>query len=231
MPDASALGHSPTLLQYTIDSSDDSAFDSFPASARPFVFRLGTVVDVVLQNMVGLDGVCEAHPFHLHGHKFWITDWGGGSAATSASSFNSSARASQPLSRDTVTLYPTEFSANSGIKGAPGTACGWVRLRFVADNAGVWLLHCHLGFHMEMGMMLSFVVGSDELRRSRPIVPVPLMPLLGTVPMVALATVLAVAVLALVWRLCLLYRDWRKVSLDPDSSQIDLLSDSGESST
>ena len=224
MPGASALGNSPTLLQYAIDSSDDSVFASFPAAARPFVFRLGTVVDVVLQNTVALDGVCEAHPFHLHGHKFWIVDWGTGDAAD-ASSFNSSARASQPLSRDTVTLYPTSVGANSGVRGVPGTACGWVRLRFVADNAGAWLLHCHLGFHMEMGMSLSLVVGSDELRRSRTIVPPPLPPSasLGTFAIAALATVLAAAVAALAWRLCLLYRNWKRASFDLDSSRIDLL--------
>ena len=29
---------------------------------------------------------------------------------------------------------------------------GWVVLRLRANNPGAWLLHCHIGWHMIMGM-------------------------------------------------------------------------------
>ena len=36
------------------------------------------LVDIVIQNTVAINGVCESHPFHLHGHKFWIHSYGTG---------------------------------------------------------------------------------------------------------------------------------------------------------
>ena len=30
------------------------------------------LVDIVIQNTVALNGVCESHPFHLYGRKFWL---------------------------------------------------------------------------------------------------------------------------------------------------------------
>lgn len=33
---------------------------------------------------------------------------------------------------------------------------GWVLIRFVADNPGLWAFHCHIGWHMAAGLMLQF---------------------------------------------------------------------------
>lgn len=36
--------------------------------------------------------------------------------------------------------------------GAPNvTAAGWVALRFVTDNPGVWPFHCHITWHQVRG--------------------------------------------------------------------------------
>jgi L-ascorbate oxidase len=39
---------------------------------------------------------------------------------------------------------------------------GYLILRFVADNPGVWLVHCHLDFHSEVGMGFLLRVGTDS---------------------------------------------------------------------
>ena len=39
---------------------------------------------------------------------------------------------------------------------------GYSIFRFVADNPGSWLLHCHLDFHSEIGMALIIKVGTDN---------------------------------------------------------------------
>lgn len=39
---------------------------------------------------------------------------------------------------------------------------GYTVLRFIADNPGTWLFHCHLEFHSEVGMTLMFKVGGKE---------------------------------------------------------------------
>lgn len=40
---------------------------------------------------------------------------------------------------------------------------GWLRVRFVADNPGVWLSHCHVLWHVYFGQALAFVVEPDRI--------------------------------------------------------------------
>ncbi|KAJ3152619.1 hypothetical protein HDU89_001312 [Geranomyces variabilis] len=50
----------------------NNTIQNLPAASKPVSIERGRVVDVVLQSSVGnLNGVCEEHPFHLHGHSFW----------------------------------------------------------------------------------------------------------------------------------------------------------------
>jgi FtsP/CotA-like multicopper oxidase with cupredoxin domain len=39
---------------------------------------------------------------------------------------------------------------------------GYVVLRFKAGNEGVWMLHCHLLWHMGSGMAMGIQVGGGE---------------------------------------------------------------------
>lgn len=39
---------------------------------------------------------------------------------------------------------------------------GYTIVRFVADNPGYWLFHCHIEFHSEVGMSIVFKVGEHE---------------------------------------------------------------------
>lgn len=39
---------------------------------------------------------------------------------------------------------------------------GYTIIRFVADNPGYWLFHCHIEFHAEIGMALVFKVGKNS---------------------------------------------------------------------
>ncbi len=36
---------------------------------------------------------------------------------------------------------------------------GFTVFRFIANNPGVWMLHCHIDFHMESGMSFFLKVG------------------------------------------------------------------------
>jgi hypothetical protein len=42
-------------------------------------------------------------------------------------------------------------------------AYGYVVLRFLADNEGMWALHCHIMWHQASGMSMAFQVLGDEL--------------------------------------------------------------------
>ncbi|CAK4100244.1 unnamed protein product [Aphanomyces euteiches] len=130
---------------------------ALPANQQPLMsIKKGQVVDVVLENAVALNGVCEMHPWHLHGHSFWVVNAGPGTYDASAPI------SAKPLKRDVVGVYPYTAAYNqpAGTGNAP---CGWTRIRFVADNVGVWPLHCHVASHFDMGMATVFVVGEDDL--------------------------------------------------------------------
>ncbi|KAF1938344.1 hypothetical protein EJ02DRAFT_457968 [Clathrospora elynae] len=104
-------------------------------------------LDILIQNFD--DG---NHPFHLHGYKFWVLASGHGYPPpsllqTQSSHFNTA----NPLRRDTASVE----------------AFGWLLIRFVADNPGVWAFHCHLGWHAEAGLMMVFATRVEEMLAER----------------------------------------------------------------
>lgn len=44
-------------------------------------------------------------------------------------------------------------------------ASGHLVIAFKTDNPGAWLLHCHIGWHLEQGFGVQFVEREDEIRR------------------------------------------------------------------
>lgn len=68
------------------------------------------------------------HPIHLHGHTFKVLE--------------SNSQTILPHRADTVLLAPNER----------------VKIAFVADNPGNWMVHCHIIEHQETGMMGYFRV-------------------------------------------------------------------------
>jgi len=87
-----------------------------------------------------------AHPFHLHGHQFWIMATG----AHGDFDWNSypSLNLTNPMRRDTMTV----------------DAFGWALIRFKADNPGLWALHCHISWHMEAGLLMQFQTRNDIMK-------------------------------------------------------------------
>ncbi|KAI0824829.1 Fet3 protein [Trametes gibbosa] len=97
-----------------------------------FVVDHLNVFDIVLKN-----GDAGKHPFHLHGHNMQLV--GRSQDYTSDDpELNPPLNESQPnpMRRDTVQVP----SMNS------------VTLRVVADNPGAWFFHCHIEWHLEVGL-------------------------------------------------------------------------------
>jgi FtsP/CotA-like multicopper oxidase with cupredoxin domain len=65
----------------------------------------------------------HTHPIHLHGHTFLVIE--------------SNKRTVAPYYTDTVLIHTKER----------------VKIAFVADNPGDWMLHCHIIEHQDTGMM------------------------------------------------------------------------------
>ncbi|OAA80248.1 Multicopper oxidase, type 3 [Akanthomyces lecanii RCEF 1005] len=76
------------------------------------------------------------HPIHLHGHDFYILAQGNGPYDSSAA-----VKLFNPPRRD-VAVIP---------------ASGHLVIAFKTDNPGAWLVHCHIGWHTDMGLALQFV--------------------------------------------------------------------------
>ncbi|KAJ3703319.1 hypothetical protein LUZ61_007024 [Rhynchospora tenuis] len=105
--------------------------------------RFNTSVEIVMQD-TSIQGI-ESHPLHLHGYNFFVVGQGFGNYNPNKdpARFN----LIDPNERNTV-------SVPSG---------GWVAIRFLADNPGVWLMHCHLDVHLSWGLSMAWVVEDGPL--------------------------------------------------------------------
>ncbi|KAK7685420.1 laccase, multicopper oxidase, benzenediol:oxygen oxidorectuctase [Cerrena zonata] len=126
----------PVLLQ--ILSGVKTAQDLLPAG-NVIPLELGKVVEVVIPPRAH-DG---PHPFHLHGHNFWVVR----SADSKEYNFN------DPILRDVVSI---------------GGGNDQVTIRFVTDNAGPWFLHCHIDWHLEAGLAVVFAEGIESTAAANP---------------------------------------------------------------
>ncbi|CAG8457300.1 4096_t:CDS:10 [Scutellospora calospora] len=125
---------SPTLMQ--LDSGVNP--QSFPSNQSISSYEAGGVEIIFINNMR------DAHPFHQHGHNFYILGRGNGTVPD-PSTYN----LVNPPVRDTATVQ----------------ALGWMTIRYLANNPGIWLLHCHIEWHAEMGMVIQLVERPNDLKQ------------------------------------------------------------------
>ena len=145
---------------------EDAFYSMISEESRPLVFSVneGDVVDIVLQNTVALNGICEQHPWHLHGYHFWVLGSGPG-RFSNLNSTDSLLNFDDPIMKDTVTLYPHQHAFFETVDPAnAGQPCGWKLIRVEIDNPGVWNMHCHITAHMHMGMQVFF---ADDIGKVR----------------------------------------------------------------
>jgi len=90
--------------------------------AVPVGVEKGERVELVMRNTTMM-----AHPMHLHGHNFQVTEINGQRLAGAV--------------RDSVLVTPMAT----------------VKVVFDADNPGLWAYHCHNLYHMEAGMFTTVV--------------------------------------------------------------------------
>ncbi|KDP27046.1 hypothetical protein JCGZ_20981 [Jatropha curcas] len=61
--------------------------------------------------------------------------------------------------------YPANFNLVDPVErntvGVPSG--GWVAIRFLADNPGIWFMHCHMEVHTSWGMKMGWVVLDGKL--------------------------------------------------------------------
>ncbi|KAI1142608.1 putative ferroxidase [Hypoxylon sp. FL0543] len=104
-----------------------------------FVAGYGEVLEIIINN--NNDAI---HPFHLHGHQFQVlarpaSDSGNWSADVEINNL--------PPKRDTMAVNAKSFAV----------------FRIKADNPGVYLFHCHVEWHVEMGLTATLLEAPDKL--------------------------------------------------------------------
>ncbi|EPE10706.1 iron transport multicopper oxidase fet3 [Ophiostoma piceae UAMH 11346] len=146
---------------YTSLSSDELRTEElvYGEFTHPVVLGHNQVVEIILNNGDG-----GSHPFHLHGHNFQVINREPAYGPTFNSYLdgdpigydpsNHTDFPAIPIRRDVVVLPPQ----------------GFVVLRFVADNPGIWAFHCHIDWHMASGLAMTFVE-APELIPSRITIP------------------------------------------------------------
>ncbi|KAL2509566.1 Laccase-17 [Forsythia ovata] len=112
-------------------------------ATRLVVLPFNTSVELVLQDTSILGA--EDHPLHLHGFNFFVVGQGFGNynPTQDPANFN----LVDPVERNTF--------------GVP--AGGWVAIRFLADNPGVWFMHCHFDVHTSWGLRMAWIVMDGPL--------------------------------------------------------------------
>lgn len=103
------------------------------------VYNFGTnsSVRIILENPTGI-----AHPFHLHGHNIFILAEGVG--VWDGSIVNPS----NPTRRDVQLVQ----------------AAGYAVVQWNQDNPGAWPLHCHIAWHLSLGMAIQVLENPDAIK-------------------------------------------------------------------
>ncbi|KAF2765492.1 multicopper oxidase [Teratosphaeria nubilosa] len=97
------------------------------------------------------------HPFHLHGHNFYVLDLGGpsnfsanpgvGGFADGMTWNGTVTNPSNPMRRDGIIIPPY----------------GYLAIQFELNNPGVWPFHCHIAWHLSAGQGLNIVYATEDV--------------------------------------------------------------------
>lgn len=137
----------------------------YGVNANANVVQQGDLVEVVINNFDN-----GGHPMHLHGHAPQIVARAQGVFAGSSGN---------PSLRNRAGGNDTGYTGDTGTmprvpmrRDTWGMAPhGYTVIRFRANNPGVWLLHCHMEWHVAVGLTATIVEAPLELQQSQEINP------------------------------------------------------------
>ncbi|KAJ1948098.1 ferroxidase fet3, partial [Linderina macrospora] len=123
---------------------------------HPEVLKYNEVVELEVHNSNDVP-----HPMHLHGHAFQVTEYGPSREDAKPTDKASSPFVQSlvaPIQRDVMEIPPFSY----------------MKVRFRADNPGVWLYHCHINIHgstESLRMLMTFIEAPDVLQKTQTIPP------------------------------------------------------------
>ncbi|KAK9379947.1 Cupredoxin [Kockiozyma suomiensis] len=130
-----SLEHSMPLLWTT---------DKFPEGSIVIDqgIKTGDLVDIILNNARAV-----SHPMHLHGHNFWVI-----SEDLDHNFEYETVKAAMAENHSTLNFENPPFRDGYTVNRA-----GHIVLRFIADNPGAWMFHCHINSHVIGGMAIVII--------------------------------------------------------------------------
>ncbi|OCL11751.1 Ferroxidase [Glonium stellatum] len=133
----------PTLYTALTTGQDALNPKVYGDGVNPFILKSGQIIEVVVNNID-----TGAHPFHLHGHTFQVV------ARTNTQPWDGNTKnlRAVPMKRDTMKV----------------PAGGAIVLRFQANNPGVFLFHCHIEWHVQAGLSVTFIESPIQLQQQFP---------------------------------------------------------------
>ncbi|KAH7022305.1 Cupredoxin [Ilyonectria destructans] len=140
---------------YTVLSSGDAAGNAsiYGDFTHPIVLKHNDVVQLVLNNADS-----GSHPFHLHGHQFQVIDRQPPYGPTFYDYLNGDPIPYDPKNHSSFPKYP---SRRDTVVLPPQ---GYLVIRFVADNPGVWIFHCHIDWHLSSGLAMLMIEAPDKIQ-------------------------------------------------------------------
>ncbi|GME74538.1 unnamed protein product [Ambrosiozyma monospora] len=128
----------------TVFSAGDAATNEtvYGTNTGSIVLEKDEIVEIVLNN-----NDTGKHPFHLHGHVFQVIERGPDFTDSaepvpySANGTDGYEEPEYPARRDTLYVRPQSY----------------FRIRFKADNPGVWFFHCHIEWHLLQGLAIVMI--------------------------------------------------------------------------
>ncbi|KAJ2800930.1 ferroxidase fet3 [Coemansia guatemalensis] len=145
---------------FTAMTTGELAMDRniYGPQAEALILRHEEVVEIKLNNPSGL-----VHSFHLHGHAFQVVEYG-------------------PVDRDIIEIPAGLNASIADVPVAPvrqfhnapmrrdtlvTPVFEYVKIRFRADNPGVWMFHCHMDTHFAAGLAVTFIEAPDVLQQTQ----------------------------------------------------------------
>lgn len=130
---------------------DPKCANEFCACPHVEAIKLGDMVEMIMVDEGQLRN--SAHPMHLHGYHFRVVANG---------------KLGDKTTEEEVRQLDKDGKIVRNLVDAPWKDTvvvpdgGYTVIRFIADSPGYWILHCHIDFHVELGMGFILKVGEHS---------------------------------------------------------------------
>jgi iron transport multicopper oxidase len=140
----------PTLSTALTTGKAASNASIYGANTNAMVAHFGQLVEIVVNNFD-----TGAHVMHIHGHAPQLV------ARVSGEVDDNKTITSQAIYNGDSSSFPkTPIRRDSWVLAE----AGYTVIRFIANNPGVWIIHCHMEWHVDAGLTATIIEAPRHLQ-------------------------------------------------------------------